>query len=196
MLDTAATPSLHQHYREAEPAYDPARRTPCGCLPWAVVYTYPQTERWAAGNLTQRGYDIFLPVAVITRRDRGLRTLIHRVETPLFPRYLFVRLDGHWSPIHHAPGVHHLIVSEPGKPAHVPEAIVSAIQDAIAERAATTATHAPWAPGDAVRLASGALAGHSAVILSVRTTNARVAVLVLGALREAVVPLSALSPRE
>jgi hypothetical protein len=80
--------------------------------------------------------------------------------------------------------------------AYAQDAIVEAVRAAIDERATNDGQAAMWLPGMPAKIALGAFTGHPAVVLSLRATSARVAVLVLGALREAIVPLSALSHRE
>jgi transcriptional antiterminator NusG len=55
---------------------------------WYALAVHPRRERVAAEDLERRGFDIFLPTSV-TRKAWSDR--IKRVETPLFPGYLFVQ---------------------------------------------------------------------------------------------------------
>jgi transcriptional antiterminator RfaH len=79
---------------------------------WAVCHTHPQAERWALLNLTRQGYEAYLPLMTVTRRDRVVRSMTHRVEVPLFSRYLFVNLqsDQRWVPVQYTLGVHQLLM--------------------------------------------------------------------------------------
>lgn len=60
---------------------------------WILVTTKPQQEDWAALNIHQLGCEVYLPKCWETRiiNGRALRRL-----RPLFPRYLFVRIETQW----------------------------------------------------------------------------------------------------
>ena len=57
-------------------------------LKWHVFYTYPKSEKKVADQLTQAGYETFLPCKLTIRQwhDRKKSFLV-----PLFPSYLFVK---------------------------------------------------------------------------------------------------------
>lgn len=86
---------------------------------WYLVHTKPRQERCASMNLTQQGYECYLPTLAAERLCQGaLRTF----EEPLFPRYLFVRLGQgdsakSWAPIRSTKGVSRLVAfgNEPAK---------------------------------------------------------------------------------
>lgn len=57
---------------------------------WWVLQTKPLSEKRAQANLVAQGYDVFLPEyprEFIRGRKRHVRS------APLFPRYLFIRVD-------------------------------------------------------------------------------------------------------
>jgi transcription antitermination factor NusG len=135
---------------------------------------------------------VFLPLVQVHRRDRVTPTIRHTVEVPLFSRYVFVWFTGLWSPIHHSPGVSHLIVREPGKPAIVPEAAVSALQAVEGLAAPPT----PWEPGTPCSLNLGPLAGHPAVVLATHRDTATIGVMLFGALRTVSAPIAWLVERQ
>jgi transcription antitermination factor NusG len=162
---------------------------------WAVAQTHPQAERWADASLRSRGYQTFLPLITRTRRDRVLPTLLHRVSVPLFPSYLFFGVDGVWTPARYSQGVRSILMAN-GTPARVSDDAVAAVREAVEAAEARAATPTAWAPGTPCSLVLGALVGQPAVVLSVTGRNATVAVLMLGCLRHAHVPLTALAPRE
>lgn len=57
---------------------------------WYVVYTKPLGEQTAQSNLERQGYEVYFPrlLQAVRRRQRWLDRI-----SPLFPRYLFLRLD-------------------------------------------------------------------------------------------------------
>lgn len=65
---------------------------------WFIAYTTSSGERLAAEDLEGFGFQVFLPVEVVTlrparhKKDRTKRT----VSRPLFPRYLFVGFKPGW----------------------------------------------------------------------------------------------------
>jgi transcription antitermination factor NusG len=166
---------------------------------WHVVATYAQAERRAVANLNRQGYETYLPLTLVTRRDRVLRTLLHRVEVPLFPAYAFCRFDPgttEWYPIRNTFGVYQLLTNSAGQPTPVADAEIRALQAAVADRATCQAETPQWAPGAPVALLAGALRGHPAVVLEVRGDHATLAVLLFGALRQVVAPVAWLVARQ
>lgn len=59
-------------------------------LRWYLIHTKPSGEALAVANLERQGYDLYLPRVVQTIRRAGRR---HERIAPLFPRYLFLRLN-------------------------------------------------------------------------------------------------------
>jgi transcription antitermination factor NusG len=188
MLDGVPT----SHVDSVETGSSHARNELPGGRYWAVCYTHPQAERWAAQNLTLRGYVTFLPLCTVRRRDRAVPTLFHPVRVPLFPRYVFAVIDGAWTPLRYCRGVRALLMDGDGHPHRLDAALVGTLQ-AMQEPAGDAV---PWAAGTPCSLAQGPFAGHPGVVLGVKRDTASLAVMVLGALRTVSAPLSALVPRE
>ncbi len=96
---------------------------------WYVVYTQAQKEVLASQNLINQGFDVYLP------RCRKRRCHARRVDTvlaPLFPRYLFVRIDPlvrRWRSINGTIGVCYLLTEGPD-----PIALADGVIDTIRER--------------------------------------------------------------
>jgi transcription antitermination factor NusG len=161
---------------------------------WAVAYTQPQAERWANDNLRRLGFVTYLPLHTVRRRDPAIRSLVHRVEVPLFSRYLFVQHNNpeFWRPIREAPGVASVIRSG--------ERIQFARQGAVEAIQAALATSPPddgsIGPGDAVCVSTGPLRGHPAVVVAVHRQVATIEVMLFGGLRTLLVHLDQLQPRE
>ena len=61
-----------------------------GARHWAVVNTQPHKERVALENLERQGYRAYCP---LIRRRRSHARRVEEVLRPLFPSYLFVRVD-------------------------------------------------------------------------------------------------------
>ncbi|MEQ9560294.1 MAG: transcription termination/antitermination NusG family protein [Rhodospirillales bacterium] len=94
---------------------------------WYAVYTQSGKEAFAAQNLVNQGFEPYLP------RYRKRRRHARRVETvltPLFPRYLFVRMDPHlnrWRSINGTFGVSH-ILTDGDLPRAVPDEVIDTIR--------------------------------------------------------------------
>lgn len=77
---------------------------------WYLIYTKPRKEKTALQNLIAQGYEVLLPTFKLQKIIRNKKTI---VEEPLFPRYLFIKLDEQGSqgvsPIRSTIGVSHLI---------------------------------------------------------------------------------------
>jgi transcriptional antiterminator RfaH len=190
MLDTTHNAPALLPQQVAARAYSFAP-TPSGSRPvWCVVASQPKAERTAHAELHRRGFEAYLPLLTTRRPNR------HYHIGPLFPGYLFVRtrLDRPWNPIRLCPGVFSLL-SVDGIPSICPDAVLDALRASERLRATPTPPSALWAPGMPCRLATGAFAGHDAVVTEVGRETAQVAIMLLGRLCQARVPLDCLEPR-
>lgn len=130
--------------------------------PWFAVQTRTRYENLAAKQLTGRGYEVFLPFYQCKRRwsDR-----IQEFEVPLFPGYLFCRLNLlDRLPILTTPGVIQ-IVGIGKTPIAVDEEEVIALQTAVQ----TGVPRHPWPflkVGQKVRVEAGPLCGLEGVLLN------------------------------
>jgi transcriptional antiterminator RfaH len=80
-------------------------------LSWYVVHTKIRQEALAMTNLNRQGFECYMPMLKMEKMRRHKATL---VEEPMFPRYLFIRLDTSgsgpsWSPIRSTLGVSQLV---------------------------------------------------------------------------------------
>lgn len=93
---------------------------------WYVAHTKAHEENKALFHLQRQGFQTYLP------RYRKSRRHARRVETvvcPLFPRYLFIRMDvacTQWRSVASTVGVSHLICRD-GVPARVPDSVIAEI---------------------------------------------------------------------
>ena len=93
---------------------------------WYLVHALPKGERKAVFHLGAQGFKTFLPQFRKTvRHARQLKT----VAAPLFPRYLFIRLNlerDRWLSVRSTLGVSTLITCM-GRPAPIPPGVVEAL---------------------------------------------------------------------
>jgi transcriptional antiterminator RfaH len=132
---------------------------------WYAVHTKARQERLAAEHLTRQHYQTHLPLICLPRRRRGRW---HEVVEPLFPGYLFVRLDPgrhNMAPIGSTRGVIAL-VRFGGSLRPVPEELVEHLQAAQREGAAAIREDHLFQPGDPVEIVSGPMAGLRAIFLA------------------------------
>lgn len=126
---------------------------------WQLVYTVARHERTVAAQLKCRCVDYFLPLYEVTHHW-GNRSV--KLELPLFPSYLFVRLnESNRRDVVTIPGIVS-IVSFQGRPALVPEEQIAAIQSALRFRRAHPYSY--LASGNRVLITSGPLSGIIGVI--------------------------------
>lgn len=130
-------------------------------LPWYVLKVRTGTEERLERNLKVKDYEIFLPTCLEVRRytDR-----LKRIQAPVFPGYLFCRLDiERRLPILITPGIE-AVVSFGGEPCAVPEDEIAAIKIALA----AGETLVPWPylrSGDAVVVQFGPLTGVQGLVV-------------------------------
>ena len=129
---------------------------------WYVAYTKPRQEQRALLNLEQQGYECFLPMIYIEKLHRGKLSL---VEEPLFPRYLFIRLDDSqsgksWGPIRSSKGVSRL-VSFGTEPAKVDERFIQILQ--AQKEALSNQPQRLFEPGERLLVTEGPFAGLEAI---------------------------------
>jgi transcriptional antiterminator RfaH len=152
------------------PAYVPSAAAP---RQWFVVYSKPRQEGCARFHLERRGIEVFAPrmllPAYLERRTRLV---------PLFPNYLFVRIDpaeqfytALWSP-----GVSRFITSQRGTPASLDDAIVEFLRER-ADGDGVIAARADLAVGTQVEVTRGPFDGLMGIITRPPDARGRVRVL-------------------
>lgn len=124
---------------------------------WYVVSTHARGEARAEQHLRNQDFEAYLPRY---RKQRRHARKVDVVLAPLFPRYIFVRLDldmQRWRSVNGTQGVSHIICCGE-TPAPVPEGIVECIM--ARENDAGAVMLAPRGPvrGDVLRITEGALA--------------------------------------
>jgi transcriptional antiterminator NusG len=126
---------------------------------WYAVYTWARHEKAVASQFEQRGLKHFLPL-YLTVRHSNMRTV--RLSLPLFPSYVFVQTGAaeHFRPLQ-VPGVVHYVGNRRASP--IPNDEIEGLRRVLLSGVGV-APHPYLAPGNAVWISSGPLAGLSGVI--------------------------------
>jgi transcription antitermination factor NusG len=136
---------------------------------WFAVWTRSRQERVAAAMLSTLGVEHYLPMTTETRQwsDR-----LKAIETPLFPGYLFVRMnlnrDSRLQVLKVA-GVADFVGNHSG-PLPVPDQQIEGVRAVINHHLEYSLSQ-QWVPGDLVRVIRGPLAGIEGVLLRSNTST-------------------------
>lgn len=127
---------------------------------WYLVHTKPRQEDVALTNLERQGYECYLPQM---RIERIRRRKAEVATEPMFPRYLFIRLDSSdqgksWSPIRSTLGVSQL-VHFGARAAKVDDALVELLR----QREQAMPMDALFHSGESVVITDGPFAGIEAI---------------------------------
>lgn len=121
-------------------------------------------EKNVSQLLAYKGFETFLPL--FTRRHQYARR-VREFHLPLFPGYLFCRLDlADRLPILITPGVLRL-VGAGGLPVPVDSQEIAALQRAV-QAEIPMIPHPYWRTGDIGRITAGALAGIDGIVVSAK----------------------------
>ena len=158
---------------------------------WCVVYSKPRKETCAQFHLARRGIEVFAPRMLLPEYLHGRTRLV-----PLFPNYLFVRIDpaGDCSTVLWCPGVSRFVTSQRGTPARLDDAIVEFLRER-ADAGGVIAARADLAVGSEVEVTRGPFGGLMGIIARPPDAKGRVKVLMRLLNRHAVnvdVPIHAL----
>jgi transcription antitermination factor NusG len=132
-----------------------------GYLPrWCAVFTTPRHEKRIAWHFGQRQLESFLPLYRAKRRWKNRCTVT--LELPLFPSYLFVRIDPRERlRVLDVPGVLS-IVSSGRELLSVPDPYVTSLRDGLLSH--RIAPHPNVETGDRVRITTGPMFGMEGVL--------------------------------
>jgi transcription antitermination factor NusG len=120
---------------------------------WYALYTRHQHEKTVAHILTNKGFEILLPLYSVARRWKDRTKLL---SLPLFPCYVFLNRGlERRTDIMTTPGIHS-IVSNGGRPAAIPTAEIDAVRRAV-ESGSRLEPHPLLKCGDWVRVKCGPL---------------------------------------
>lgn len=129
---------------------------------WYVAHTLPKGEALAMQHLARQNFEAFLPRYHRVRKHARKTDVI---VAPLFPRYLFVKLDlenDPWLSIESTRGIAY-IVRQCGRPASLPSGIVENLQQqADVKEIVPLSSLEIFKPGAKVEILDGAFLGHTA----------------------------------
>ena len=130
-------------------------------LPWYAVYTNSRHEKRVASLLESREIDCFLPIYKTVRKWQDRRK---EVELPLFPGYLFVRMETHARlKVVTVPGLVR-IVGFDGRPAPIEESVIESLRTG-AWQANRVEPHPYLKIGRRVRVRYGPLQGMQGILV-------------------------------
>jgi len=131
---------------------------------WYVVATKPNAENLAVTNLQRQEFETYLPKIAVRRSHAGQVKTVFR---PLFPSYVFVRLDpdrARWRSINGTLGVRYILAND-GRPQSLRGGFVEALQAHETDGVIALPSD-EFAPGDDVEILGGPLASQIGRILS------------------------------
>jgi transcriptional antiterminator RfaH len=143
---------------------------------WYLIHCKPREDERALENLERQGFECYRPARLVERHRNGRKCI---VQEPLFPNYLFIRLDcvnDDWHPIRSTRGVIHIVQFN-----EFPLPVADEIIEGIRSRLAAVSVEPYLKPGDRVRIAAGPFSQLEAVFVAYDGQN-RV-VLLLNILR-------------
>ncbi len=129
---------------------------------WFVAHTQPSKEALAELELSQQGFEVYLPrYQKVRRHARKIDTVL----APLFPRYLFLAFDltfDQWRSVNGTRGISYLLMNT-DLPISVPDLIIKKLKaNEDREGNLPLSSLVLFAKGDKVRIAEGTLEGQVA----------------------------------
>lgn len=141
---------------------------------WYTLHAKPNAELRVAALLQQKEIETYLPKVTISRATNGA------THEPLFPCYLFMRVDLQTTPPRQwkwIPGLR-CMVTFGGKPVPLADHVITSIKRQVARlEAADGRTTAAFQPGDDVRITEGPMQDMLAIFSGPTKPSERVQVL-------------------
>jgi transcriptional antiterminator RfaH len=160
--------------RRLAPALHQRGRLMDGGPYWCAARTEPNREPVAVHFLGLAGYDTYLP-RVRERRSRNGRRIVS--TPPLFPSYLFVRIEeGRWWTARWSIGIAALVSTSGSTPAKIADRVIDELKGREKGGWVELPEAPRFRPGEPVRVTGGLLMGASGLFAGMRG-HERVAVL-------------------
>jgi transcription antitermination factor NusG len=136
-----------------------------GLSKWYAVYTTCRHEKRVALHFEQRGIEHFLPLFRSERQWRGRSKV--SLDLPLFPGYLFVRIDrGDRGRVLSVPGALAVVGGVGRQPTAVADATISSLRSGLAQR--KVEPHPFLLTGQRALIQSGPFMGMEGVVVRVK----------------------------
>ena len=130
-------------------------------LSWYAAYTVSRHEKTVVEHLRQRDVECFLPLYETVHRWKNGR---HRVQLPLFPSYVFVRMElRNKLRVLQVPGLVQLVTFQ-GSPAALPDTEIETLRGALAA-GVLAQPYRYLSVGSRVEICKGPLQGMRGVLL-------------------------------
>ena len=158
---------------------------PCSERHWYVVYSKPHKESSAKFHIGTKGLEVFFPRLSLPRNTKRADRVI-----PLFPNYLFVRLNiesEEYGYVSWSPGVNR-IVGFNGYPTPIDDEVLSFLQSR-SDAEGIIQAESSLRRGQKVRITGGPLSGLLGIIREPPNAKGRVKVLLTILNRDAAVDL-------
>ena len=150
---------------------------------WSVVAFHGQAEISATGELARQGYEVYLALIAIRRRDPVITSLWRVARVPLLPGYGFIRIarTDPRLPITETRGVREVLLRPDGHPAVIADSYIDKLRAADAERLELPPDRGPVLPvGAAVIITEGPFVEHSATVVECDGIRTQVRVTLFG----------------
>jgi transcriptional antiterminator RfaH len=129
---------------------------------WYLIHCKPHQDGRAQEHLERQGFECFRPLRESPRRRQGRS---YTVREPLFPRYLFLRLNSvtdNWYPIRSTRGVNQIVRFDE-HPLPVRDDIIETIRGRLA---GPLAPEPYFQPGQRVQITEGAFSQLEAIFIA------------------------------
>lgn len=131
---------------------------------WYALWTHSHCEQLVRDQLAVKHFEVFLPKIETWSRRAGVK---HRIWTPMFPGYLFVRdelTDARYAELLGARGLVCVLGNGDGDLAEVPDQEIDAIR-AVVQSRLPAVPHPYLHTGQRVRIVGGPLAGVEGILV-------------------------------
>ncbi len=130
---------------------------------WYAVYTRSRSEKQVLRNLTEKGYDAWLPLYKTLRQWSDRKKM---VERPLISSYVFIRVtEQDFYKVQGTDGVCTMVKCQ-GKPVPIPQCQIDNLRLIINSNAEVEVTGEKFEKGDAVVVTTGSLKGLKGELIS------------------------------
>jgi transcription termination/antitermination protein NusG len=132
--------------------------------PWYALWTHSHCEQLVRDRLAAKGFETFFPKIATWSRRAGVR---HRIQTPMFSGYLFVRdqlTDRRYAELIGARGLVCVLSNGDGGLAAVPDTEIDAIR-ALVHSNYQAVAHPYLQAGQRVRITDGPLADVEGILI-------------------------------
>lgn len=150
---------------------------------WSVVAYHGQAEMSATAELARRGYEVYLALIAIRRRDPVITSQWHIARVPLLPGYGFIRIarSDPRRPIIETRGVREVLLRPDGHPAVMRDADIERLKADDADRLKLPLDRKPvLSAGVLVSILDGAFTDHKATVIECDGVRTQVSMTLMG----------------